>query len=201
MKYRLQATGITPLVLHNERLADPLDEFTRAIGAISKKRNKAEEDHRNIGRLEFLGGLYTEPPLEPNPNGHKYKIGVPGWNVLRCLQDGAKRQKRGADVPRGVHLLPDNFAVLKYEGPDSPEEMWKEGPRFALRKTVGIQRSRTMRTRPIFTDWEFELDVEIDPTIFDLHVLQTAWTDAGRYYGLGEMRPIYGRFHGEVEVL
>lgn len=203
MKLRLRADGRaevggTALVTHNERLADPLDDFTRAISAISKKRNKTEDDHLNIGRLEFLGGLYTSPSIVPVRNGHKPIVGIPGWNVLRCLQDGAKRQKRGADVPRGVHLIGESFAVLQYEGPEDPEDLWRDGG-FSLRKTVGVQRARTVRTRPIFTEWSFDLDVEVDPTIFDKHVLETAWKDAGRYSGLGEMRPIYGRFAGTVE--
>ena len=50
--------GGSPLICHNERLADPLDPFTRAISAISKKRSKQEADHLEIGHLECLGGLW-----------------------------------------------------------------------------------------------------------------------------------------------
>lgn len=176
------SSGGAPLVMHNERLADPLDEFTRAIGKISKKRGKTDADHMEIGRLEFLGGLYA------NGNGPC----LPAWNILRCLQDGAKRHKRGVDVPRGIRPLVQH-ADVSYEGPRDPDELWKSGG-FALRKSVGIQRSRTMRTRPIFTDWSAVLPVEVDPTVFDPDSLANCWGDAGRYAGIGEMRPIYGSF-------
>lgn len=183
------ASGGSPLVMHNERLADPLNDFTRQIAAVSKKRNKTEADHIEIARLEFLGGLYT------NGNGPC----VPAWNILRCLQDGARRHKRGMDVPRGVFPLGDHADVL-YEGDKirDPDKLWKSGE-FALRKTVGIQRSRTMRTRPIFTEWQAALPVEVDPVIFDIDTLQVFWKDAGRYAGLGEMRPVYGRFDATIE--
>jgi hypothetical protein len=76
--------------------------------------------------------------------------------------------------------------------------MWTSG-RFALRKGVGVQRSRTIRTRPIFTEWDLALDVEVDPVVFDLDTLAKFWADAGRYCGLGEMRPVYGRFRATIE--
>jgi hypothetical protein len=185
------AAGGSSLVVHNERLADPLDEIVRSIAAISKKRNKTEADHLEIARLEFLGGLYT------NGNGPC----LPAWNILRCLQDGAKRHKRGVDVLRGVYPLQDH-ADLSYDGGDvrDPDEMWKAGT-YSLRKTVGVQRARTMRTRPIFNEWSAELPVEVDPVVFDLDTLRNCWKDAGTYAGIGEMRPVYGRFKATIEEL
>lgn len=182
------ASGGSPLVMHNERLADPLEDVVREIAKISKKRNKTEANHLEIARLEFHGGLYV------NGNGPC----LPAWNILRCLQDGAKRHKRGVDVPRGVYPILEHTDVL-YDGPRDPDELWKDGT-FALRKTVGIQRSRTMRTRPIFTNWQAALPAEVDMAIWDLDTLRNCWADAGKYSGLGEMRPIYGRFVGTIEL-
>lgn len=181
------ASGGAPLIMHNERLADPLNDFTRALAAVTKKRSKTEADHLEIGRLEFLGGLYT------NGNGPC----LPAWNILRCLQDGAKRHKRGADVLRGVYPLVEHTDVL-YDGPRDPDEMWKSGT-FALRKSVGVQRSRTIRTRPYFTEWQAELPVEVDPVVFDLDVLTQCWRDAGVYAGIGDMRPVHGRFKATLK--
>lgn len=192
------ASGGAPLICHNERLADPLDSFTEAIQEISKKRGKTKADHEALAHLEFLGGLYTNPPLQWPLNGTaKAAPCVPAWNVLRCLQDGGRRHKRGADVPRGIYPLAEAAPVI-YEGPAEPEALWRDGA-FALRKSVGVQRSRTMRTRPIFTDWQSELLIEVDATVFDLHTLRVIWKDAGIYAGLGDMRPVYGRFIGTIE--
>lgn len=181
-------SGGSALIMHSERLADPLDDWTKQIAAISRKRGKTEADHLAISRLEFLGGLYS------NGNGPC----LPAWNIIRCLQDGAKRHKRGADVLRGVYPRAEHADVM-YDGPRDPEELWKAGT-FALRKTVGVQRSRTVRTRPIFLDWQASLPIEIDPTVFDLDSLRGFFKEAGVYAGIGDMRPVYGRFAGSIEV-
>jgi hypothetical protein len=70
---------------------------------------------------------------------------------------------------------------------------------FSLRKSVGVQRARTMRTRPIFVDWMCELPIEVDTTVWDLDTLANCWSDSGRYAGLGEMRPVYGHFKATLE--
>jgi len=191
MKVLLTMDGRTdqgggPLIMHNDRLADPLDEYTRAIAKISKKRKKTDAEHQEIARLEFLGGLYT------NSNGPC----LPAINILRCLQDGGKRTKRGQDVLCGVVPLVA-YVDLAYEGQRDPDALWRAGG-YALRKSVGVMTSRTMRTRPLFTDWSAVLPVEVDPTVFDSDTLAGIWRDAGIYAGLGDMRPIYGKFRGTL---
>jgi hypothetical protein len=204
MKLTLQADGDgaaggpSLLMVHSERLADRLDPFTRAIGEISKKRNKTEADEEEIGRLEFYGGLYTTPQISSPADLNGQRIAMPAWNILRCLQAGATPQKRGKDVLRGVFPLAEN-APLKCEGPEEIVERWKGG--YYLRKTVGVQRSRTVRTRAVFNSWSLELPVEVDPNVFDVHTIRAAWEYAGTYVGLAEMRPIHGRFKGTVEVV
>jgi len=184
----LKAQGSTPLVMHAERLADPLDPYARAVSEIAKKRGKTDADHLELGHREFLGGLYA------NGNGPY----LPAINILRCLQEGAKKFKRGKDVLRGV--IPELQEVdLAYDGPRAKDELWANRDRFALRKSVGVQTSRTMRTRPIFSGWSAVLPVTVDPEIFDKDVLSQIWKAAGTYAGLGDMRPIYGRFVGTVE--
>jgi|SRR5262245_37782628 len=189
------AGGPSTLITHNERLADPLDEFVKEIGGLSKKRNKTEADQLEIGRLEFYGGLYTSPQISSPADVNGQAIVVPAWNILRCLQAGATRQKRGKDVLRGVYPLAEH-AVLEFDGPADIVDRWLLG--YWLRKTVGVQRSRTVRTRPIFTSWRFELPVEVDPIVFDIHTIKVAWKDAGTYEGMAEMRPVFGRFNGTV---
>lgn len=197
MQVTLKLAGETALVMHNERMADPLDPFKIAVAEITGKRKKTIPDHEEIGRLEFFGGLYTEPPLDFPLTGEKCEPSIPAWNILRCLQDGGKRFKRGVDVPRGIHPLTEN-AKLLYEGPSDPEALWKDGG-FSLRKTVGVQKSRMMRTRPIFPEWSAELPIEVDSLIFNLEDLRLIWAAAGTYAGLGEMRPVFGRFIATIE--
>lgn len=184
---RTEAFG-SPLLCHNERLADPLDPHARGLKEISGKRKKTDADHLELARREYLGGLYT------NGNGPC----LPAWNMLRCIQDGAKSIKRGRDVVKGIHPLVQETDIL-YDGPRDPDDLWKlrdEG--FMLRKGVGVSTSKVMRTRPLFKQWKAVLPVEVDPTIFDLDTLQQIGDYAGKYVGVGDMRPIYGRFHCTV---
>ncbi len=51
--------GTTPMMMHNERLANPFDDLTKAIKAISGKRKKTEDDLIEMSRIEWLGGLYS----------------------------------------------------------------------------------------------------------------------------------------------
>lgn len=178
-----------PLLMHNERLADPLDPHSLEIAKISKKRGKTEADHLEIARLEFAGGLYYDDELGPV---------LPGWNIVRCIQDGGKRHKLGAAVLRGV-MPTVQFAPVQYDGPRDIEGMWNDG-RFALRKGVGIGSSRVMRTRPVFTDWQVETEIEVDLTVLDPEKVNQLVAEAGRYAGIGDSRPIYGRFLGSASL-
>lgn len=177
--------GGTPLLMHHERLSDPLDTYCRQLAAVSSKRKKTDADHREMAHIEFQGGMYT------NGNGPC----IPTINILRTLQEAAKRHKRGADVLRGIVPLTEH-ADLSYEGPRDPEELWKEG--FWLRKSVGISNRRVIRTRPHFHDWVVSAPFEVDPTIFDSDTLAQIVHEAGRYIGLCDRRPINGRFCGTM---
>jgi hypothetical protein len=197
------AVGGTPLVMHNDRLSDPLDSCAQAVAAVSKKRNKTLADYEELGRREYIGGLYTVPPIEVDGKGlltsNSQIPCIPAWNVLRCLQQGAQNQKRGLDVPRGVQPI-DEVGKLSYEGPHAPEELWKDVG-YVLRKPVMVRGNKTVRNRPLFGDWMAQLLIEVDVNILDVHTLRTAWAYAGKYVGLGELRPIYGRFVGTAEVV
>lgn len=192
-------SGGTPLLMHNERLADPLNPFAKALAEKTGKRGKTDTDHEEIARREFMGGLYTSEAGTGKKDGLPLGVPViPGWNVLRCLQDGAKRNKRGQDVLRGVYPAAE-FATVEFDGPRAADELWRGG--FWVRKGVGVGRSRVIRTRPMFTDWTAELPVDVDPTVFDVEAIVVAWRNAGQYCGIGDGRPIHGRFAGLVEAI
>ena len=123
---RAESNG-TPLLMHNERLADPLNEFALEIGKISKKRGKTETDHLEIARLEFVGGMYFDDADGPV---------MPVWNVVRMIQNAGKRHKLGASVLRGVIPATQTTPVI-YDGPRDIEGQTgilqeQQGPRRML---------------------------------------------------------------------
>lgn len=187
----------SPLLMHNERLADALDPYTRWLAELSKKRSKTERDIEEIGRREFLGAGYW---LQDNGPDKKSSVPfIPTWNIIRCLQEAGKRHKLGKHVLRGIVPVEDATPLI-YEGPQDTDSLWKTGT-FHSRKGVGVGTKRVMRTRPCFTDWKVQAELELDLTILDPDVVNLLALDAGKFEGLGDARPRFGRFLGSVELL
>lgn len=187
MDLTVTITGTQPLLMHNSRLADPDDEFTKAIGQITAKRKKTEQDRSDIGRLEFLGGLYV------NPDGPV----VPTANIRKCFVESAKVTRRGKDVERAV-ILHGRDVPLQYVGPRDAEALWAQ-PKFRNRLTVGVGARRIVRVRPQFVDWQVSVPVILLPEILDRDDFVAIAEQAGRIEGLGDARRLgYGRFDVEV---
>lgn len=179
--------GGTPMLCHNERLSDPLDPITMEIAKLSAQRKKTEAIYLEMSRLEFVGGLYQDDDED---------IVVPSWNVIRCLQSGATRFKLGKDIVRA--LVPTTlYTPIQYDGPRTIEEMWNDG-RFLSRKGVGINGRRVFRTRPSFTDWKVEAELELDLDILTPEKVDQCARSAGLYEGFNDGRPQYGRFFGSA---
>lgn len=185
------------MLMHNERLADPLNPYTRWLGELTGKTKKTEADQEEIARREFLGSGYWL--IDDGPHGAIGEPVIPTWNIIRCLQAGATRQKLGKHVVRA--LVPQTMTTtLSYTGPRDADSLWKSGL-FHNRKGVVIGGRRTMRTRPCFTDWKVEADLELDLTILDPDKVDQIARDAGKYEGLGDNRPVFGRFIGSAVLL
>ncbi len=59
---------------------------------------------------------------------------------------------------------------------------------------VVISRSRIMRSRPEFKKWECEFTLEIADDALDYRIVKEILEMAGKYKGVGDFRPEYGRF-------
>ncbi len=185
---RTEAGG-GPLLCHNERLADPLDPFTMEIAKLAAQRKKTEAIHLEIARLEFAGGLYFDEADGLGPH-------VPTWNIVRCIQDGATRFKLGKDIVRALIPVTEKTPI-EYEGPRDVDAMWNDG-RFASRKGVGISGRRVIRTRPMFVDWRLVAELELDLDILTPEKVDQCVASAGKFQGIGDNRPVFGRFKGSA---
>ena len=179
--------GVSPLLMHNGRLADPMDEYARKMKEISSKRKKTEADYEELARLEWLGSLYLADK-EPC---------IPGYVFEACLigKGGAARKERMGKEAAAALWVFDDFPLL-YDGPRDPYEMW-EDEQFRLVAPVVINGNRVMRTRPMFKEWSAEVEVKFNPDLLDEDVVRRWPVVAGEQCGLGDWRPKFGRF--EVE--
>jgi hypothetical protein len=187
--FSITLTGTAALLMHNSRLSNPLDPATKALKKYTGKRNKTDEDHETIARLEFAGGFYFDPDAGPY---------IPGENIARCLVDGAKLTKMGVKVTRGVFIATD-VNPLSYNGPRDEDKLWEAGYRHMASVKVGT--SRTMRCRPYFPEWKVQADGVLDPSVLELDDIAAIADNAGSLIGLGDWRPRFGRFTATVELI
>lgn len=187
LNFRIDITGTAPLIMHNSRLANPLDPATKALKEVTSKRVKSDEDHETMARLEHAGGLYMDPDVGPY---------IPGENISRCLVDGAKITRNGVKVTRGV-FISTNVNPLAYDGPRTVGGLW-EDKRFVHMASVKVQTSRVMRTRPVFYDWSTSAEGILDEAVLNYGDLASIIDQAGALCGLGDWRPRFGRFTAKV---
>lgn len=176
-----QIKGISPILLHNGRLADPLNPLVIELKKISSKRKKTEADLIALAKLEWMGSLYLK-------NG---KIVLPGEMIEACLTEGAKKKRQGNLAK--IAIFVESESELIYDGPKDIEELWQD-ENFRLTTGVVIQRARIMRTRPKFNAWQASIVVTFENEIIDLSTLVDFMTVAGSQVGLGDWRPKFGRF-------
>jgi hypothetical protein len=187
MKVRLQLQGVEPLLMHSDRLSDPLDPHAMALREVTSKRRKTDDDHREMARLEWRGSLYWSD---------RTGVYIPGRNIEKCLIEGARISRMGRQVERGLFVL-SNEAKLEYDGPSDLDKLWAD-ERFRDRRSVGVGARRVMRTRPLFPEWTTTVEAELDTAVLGLEDLKRIANEAGRQVGLGDFRPRYGRFLATV---
>lgn len=191
MKYiNIHITGVpgSALLTHNEQLANSRNEIARAMKAITSKRTKTDDDHAELARLEFIGGLYT------TDDG---RAGLPTWNVFRSIQDGAKLNKLGKSVERGLIVAGADILPIHHAGPSGAQAMWDAG--CFDQRSVKVGQQKVTRTRPSFRDWSITASFVVDTEILRMDELEMIVDNAGRMVGIGDYRPRFGRFTATIE--
>lgn len=183
---KFKITGTRPLLMHADIFADPLNPLTKAHKALTSKRKKSDEDHELIAKSEWRGALYFDDTIGPY---------MPGVNVEACIIAGAKLSRLGTQVKRSIEVMDDRCA-LEYAGPRDVSKLW--AGRFYDARSVGVQKARLTRYRPLFREWSFTCEVAFDNETIDRGQVIKCLVDGGLYCGLGDYRPKFGRFSVEV---
>lgn len=173
------ASDKNPLVIHNIRLANPLDEYAKALKRLNAKRKKTEDDYLDISRTEWEGGLYFDDEAGPY---------LPTSYPSRVLLEAAKITRNGTDLKRAVlvsSMEDSNRIPVEYDGPRDVEGMW-EDERYRDVRMVKVGMSKVLRTRPRFEDWSISFKVLLDERILETEVFEEIAHRAGRNIGIGE---------------
>lgn len=187
---KLKLVGQSPILLHSDRYANPLDPLAKAHKVLTSKRTKTEEDHVEIAKSEWRGGLYYSDSTG---------VYVPSANIRSCIVEGAKLSKLGKAIQRGTMILSEK-SPLEYAGPKTPEELWEAGDFYDCRSVV-VSGKRLMRYRPMFRTWALQIEITFDPSVIESRQILKSSQDAGMLIGLGDFRPnkggAFGRFNVE----
>ena len=188
MQIRVKIQGTRPILFHSGALADPQNEFAKRLKEVTGKKPKTDSDHAEMAKLEFLGSFdgYVDGSGD---------IVIPEANILATIVKGATKFKKGPAAKEGVIGIVNAAAKFNfpYKGDKSPDALWKSG-KFADRRRVVVQRASNMRTRPRFNEWSCAFELEVDETICDSKDVRQWLETAGNRVGLGDYRPMFGRF-------
>ena len=174
--------GVTGLVPHSSRLANPLEDVTRELRKFTGKRKKTDEDYERIAQIEWQGGVYVDDKGRPC---------VPGENIEAMLVASAKETKSGKKFLSAV--FSDGNWPLTLDTDISLAEMSKDR-RFRLSKMMKVQQTRILRTRPIFWRWELKFTIKYHSERLDADEVVSVLRNAGEFVGLMDSRPKFGRF-------
>lgn len=178
----IRIKGLTPLIMHNGQLADPLCEATQLLAKLTSKKKKTIDDHKAVSKAEWYGSLYVDDDGAPC---------LPGEVLEASLAEGARKFKLGKVAKGGIIVA--ESAPLIYVGPTCIDDLWADGG-YLKRAGVRVQQARVIRSRPIFPAWECKFVVSWDPTLVkDEDQLMEIAHSAGMT-GVGDWRPKFGRF-------
>ena len=173
--------GTCPLIMRSARLANPLDPLARALHDISTRRKKSEADIREMGRIEWYGALYLR-------DGRPC---VPSDAIEATFFNAAKANRRKIAAKSAFYV--NDSPYLQYDGPQDIDRMWEDDT-FHFLKTVAVQGKRVLRMRPIFHKWRIDATCLYEDGILSEDEVWKHLEYAGKYVGLLEWRPRYGRF-------
>jgi hypothetical protein len=163
--------GVAPILFHRWSNEDVETKGNAAKGSRTKKTDNVES---YVYRL---------------PNGH---IGLPGEYLRQAIIAAAKYRQDPRSSRKSAMDLFKAGVVSLTELADLGKKDWD----YLDKRRVTIQRSAITRTRPAFlTGWRAEFDLQVGlPEYIDSGMLLEVIGAAGRFVGLADFRPTYGRF-------
>jgi hypothetical protein len=216
---RTTLTGTTELLMHNIRLANPDDPYTKAIAKISSKRKKTDEDRHEMARLEFLGGLYTgsraffEPGYTSstedspaNEDNDDLVVVMPQTNIKRAFKEAAKATRQGRSIDRALNFRDpqagrEGIRLVFKDMERSPHALYAMHGAYQDITMVTVS-GRVPRCRPRFKQWTLECEWLFFPQLLDFETLRDITEMCGLIEGLGDNRINgAGRFKVETEFL
>lgn len=182
-KIAVKIEGKTPMLMHNGMMADPLNAAAQELKKVSGKRNKTDQDHHDMARLEWYASLYT------NEDG---RIVFPGVNIDKAIIQAARKSRKGKQYESGVMV--DGDPELDFPDKNKDLEYIYNSGLYVDRRMVAVQKAKVARTRPKFSEWGLAFTIVFDNELVNGSDLCDILDLAGQLIGLGDYRPRFGKF-------
>jgi hypothetical protein len=184
--------GTSDLLMHNVRLANPMNEYARKLQELNKakKIKGADKDAvvEEMARQEWMGGLYWTQETGPY---------LPAANIHKAILEAARMTREGKGIEQGVLQLQRVFP-LEYEGPRDLDGMWAQAARFVDQRMVVVGQAKVLRSRPKFgPGWKARIGFSLNPEVVDPARFRSFVDKAGLYKGVCDGREgvmAFGRF-------
>lgn len=180
--------GITPLIMHSCKCVNPLHPISIEMKRYTSKKKKTEEDLIKLSDLEWEAGAYWHDEIG---------LYIPAENVEATLVNGAKVNKKGKDIEKYCSVT-DLYIPFSY-GENLTREQLISNYEYRDTRVMTVMRSKVMRTRPRFDQWQIVFNLMYDEDNIDIDTIINAMEYAGQYVGLCDSRPKYGKFVSTVE--
>ncbi len=196
--YTVEISGLTAMLMHNGRTANPMDSFVRAMKSTTSKRGKTEDDFEALARYEFYAGLYTTPAIECNEESGEIIIekGAKLCILAHVLDSNIRKgaMKHGEGKAAAAGCLVEGDGQFFYNGNKSaiPDD-WEK---FAHICAVKVGSARVMRCRPRFENWSVKFTACLDETVCGKAQLSRWMDNAGKLVGIGDWRTEKGGSFG-----
>ena len=179
--------GIAPMLQHAPTLVNPMNPLSVEMKKVTGKRKKTEEDYTEMSRIEFISGAYYN---------QTDKWHIPA-NVIEglCIKS-AKQSKLGTLVKQAILVTDNGTFEFKNQG-KAPEQLFSHAEHVDMRVVKLTGSASLIRTRPIFPEWKSTFEIHIDTEKMDVETVKEIIVNGGKYCGIGDYKPRYGRF--EVE--
>lgn len=165
-KVKVMIKGTAPLLQHRYPMEEHPEEKSKKVKKIYPAQDECEKS------------LYMDDKL---------KIYQPAEHIYSCIIMAGKnflydKRKMYASVLKGMILV-------------TPSAIYHKDQNWVIdRRPVVINRARIVRARPRFDNWELEFEIEYDEEVISEFKLKEIVDFAGNRVGLGDFRPLFGRF-------
>jgi hypothetical protein len=170
--------GTADLLFHRYSADEVEEKANAAKGSRAKKTDNVESYvYRNADNLICMPGRYLQRALQ---------------EAGRFQQDPRSPRKSALDLCKAGLIVTPQLAPMIPVGRDEPSQDWD----YLDRQRVVVQRSAVTRVRPAFTEgWRVELEItSLLPEYLTPQFVRKLADDAGRFIGLADFRPTYGRY-------